>query len=239
MPALASTTPAVCSVTGLAAFVVAAGTCSITATQAGNSAYAAAAPVTRSFTVMPVVAGPAITPGGIAPISGSANTIQPGSWVSIYGTSLAPATAVWNGNFPASLAGVSVTINGKSAYLSYVSPTQINLQAPDDTARGTVDVTVTNTNGSATATVALADPAPAYLLLDSNKHVAGIILRPDGSGAFGGGTYDILGPTGASLGYPTVAAKPGDLVELFGTGFRADEFSGTRGTAIFRRHCDY
>jgi uncharacterized protein (TIGR03437 family) len=49
--------------------------------------------------------------------------------------------------------------------------------------------------------------------------VAGIIPRYDGSGAYGGGTYDILGPTGNSLGYPTVAAKAGDWVELYGVGF--------------------
>lgn len=48
--------------------------------------------------------------------------------------------------------------------------------------------------------------------------MTGIILRPDGSGTYGG-SYDILGPTGNSLGYPTVAAKAGDLVELFGVGF--------------------
>jgi uncharacterized protein (TIGR03437 family) len=40
-----------------------------------------------------------------------------------------------------------------------------------------------------------------------------------GSGAYGGGTYDILGPTGTSLGYKTVAARAGDTVELFGVGF--------------------
>jgi uncharacterized protein (TIGR03437 family) len=51
------------------------------------------------------------------------------------------------------------------------------------------------------------------------RHVTGIILRSDGSGAYGGGTYDILGPTGSSLGYRTVAAKAGDVVELFGVGF--------------------
>jgi uncharacterized protein (TIGR03437 family) len=51
------------------------------------------------------------------------------------------------------------------------------------------------------------------------KHVAGIILRSDGSGAYGGGTYDIVGPTGASLGYRTVAAKSGDILILFGVGF--------------------
>ena len=58
---------------------------------------------------------------------------------------------------------------------------------------------------------------PSFLLLDS-KHVAGIILRSNGSGAYGGGTYDIIGPTGNSLGYPTVAAKAGDTIELFAVG---------------------
>ena len=47
----------------------------------------------------------------------------------------------------------------------------------------------------------------------------GSFSGPDGSGAFGRGTYDILGPTGNSLGYPTVAAQAGDTVELFGVGF--------------------
>jgi uncharacterized protein (TIGR03437 family) len=49
--------------------------------------------------------------------------------------------------------------------------------------------------------------------------VAGIILRSNGWGAYGGGTYDIVGPTGMSIGYSTVAAKAGDTIELFGTGF--------------------
>jgi uncharacterized protein (TIGR03437 family) len=55
-------------------------------------------------------------------------------------------------------------------------------------------------------------------LLDAT-HVAGIILRSNGSGAYGGGSYDVIGPTGNSLGYATVAAKAGDVVELFGVGF--------------------
>ena len=44
-------------------------------------------------------------------------------------------------------------------------------------------------------------------------------MRSNGSGAYGGGTYDIIGPTGSSLGYSTVAAKAGDSVVLFGVGF--------------------
>ena len=110
------------------------------------------------------------------------------------------------------------TINGKAAYLSFTGPTQINLQAPDDTATGSVPVVVTTAGGRyATSTVALAQFAPSLFLIDS-KHVAGIILRSNGSGAYGGGTYDIIGPTGTSLGYPTVAAKPGDIVELYASG---------------------
>jgi uncharacterized protein (TIGR03437 family) len=161
---------------------------------------------------------PTIASGGIVPVDSSSTTIQPGEWVSIYGTNLAAISATWNGNFPTSLGGTSVTINGKLAYLWYVSPAQINLQAPDDTATGTVSVVVTTASGSATSTVTLAQVAPSFLLYDA-KHVAGIIPRTDGSGAYGGGTYDVLGPTGNSLGYPTVAAKAGDWVELYGVGF--------------------
>ena len=51
--------------------------------------------------------------------------------------------------------------------------------------------------------------------------MTGIILRTDESGAYGGGTYDIIGPTGTSLGYPTVAAKAGDSIVIFGVGFGA------------------
>src|SRR5438128_1483930 len=83
---------------------------------------------------------PSISPNGIVPLFSASTTIQPGEWVSIYGTNLASGTAVWTGNFPTSLGGTSVTINGKSAYLWFVSAVQINVQAPDDTATGTVPV---------------------------------------------------------------------------------------------------
>src|ERR1700688_401112 len=69
----------------------------------------------------------------------------------------------------------------------------------------------------ATSTVTLALVAPSFNVLDA-KHVAGITLRSNGSGAHGGGAYDIIGPTGSSLGYSTVAAKAGDTIELYGTG---------------------
>ena len=143
---------------------------------------------------------PTIMSGGVVPAFGETNVIQPGEWVSIYGHNLASQTATWNGDFPTSLGGTSVTIDGKPAYLSFVSPTQINLQAPDDTAIGTVSVVVTTAAGTATSTVTLSQFAPSFSLL-YKRFVTGIILRSDGSGAFGGGAYDILGPTGNSFGY--------------------------------------
>ena len=161
---------------------------------------------------------PAIPAGGVVPLYSSVGTIQPGEWVSIFGSNLASGTAAWNGDFPTLLGGTSVTIDKRPAYLSYVSPGQINLQAPDDTAVGTVDVVVTTGDGSTASTVILAQFGPSFSLLDG-KHVAGIILRGDGSGSYGGGAYDIVGPTGSSLGYKTVAAKAGDVIELFGVGF--------------------
>jgi uncharacterized protein (TIGR03437 family) len=159
-----------------------------------------------------VPAGPPfISPAGVCPLFSKATAIQPGEWVSIYGTNLAGSAATWNGNFPTSLGGTSVTIDGKAAYLWYVSPGQINLQAPNDTATGSVPAIVTTSRGTYRSTVTLARFAPSFSLLDG-KHVTGIILRPNGA-------YDIIGPTGSSLGYATVAAKAGDNVELFGVGF--------------------
>ena len=51
----ASTTTGVCTIAGSTISFVSAGTCSITASQAGNANYAAATPVTQSFSVTPGV----------------------------------------------------------------------------------------------------------------------------------------------------------------------------------------
>jgi trimeric autotransporter adhesin len=164
-------------------------------------------------------AAPSILPSGVVPVDSTVTTIQPGEWVSIYGSHLATSTATWTGNFPTTLGGASVTIDGIAAYLSYASPGLINVQAPNDTFTGSVPVVVTTAGGSFTSTVTLAQFAPSFLLFD-NKHVTGIILRTDGSGSQGTGSnsYDFLGPTGNSLGFPSVAAKAGDSIYLYAVG---------------------
>lgn len=76
------------------------------------------------------------------------------TYVEIYGTNLAQTTRPraggdFNGpNAPTSLDGVSVTLNGKAAFIYYISPTQINNNTPDDTATGPVQIQVKNSLGA-------------------------------------------------------------------------------------------
>jgi uncharacterized protein (TIGR03437 family) len=159
---------------------------------------------------------PAITPGGVVPVYSTSTTVQPGSWFSIYGSKLASALAIWNGDFPISLGGTTVKVNGKPAYLWFVSDGQINAQAPDDTATGSVAVDVTTGSGTSSTTITLAKASPSLLLLPDNKHATGIILTPNGKGSQGGGTYDLLGP--ASLGAGFRAAAKGENIALYAVG---------------------
>ena len=171
------------------------------------------AQVTQQSNPVPIV----ISPNGVVALDSTISTIQPGSWISIFGTNLATGTFVWSGDFPISLGGVSVTIDGKAGYLSFVSPSQINLQAPDDTVFGPVDVVVTTPNGSASSTASLASYAPSLSLFDS-RYAAVVIPTPDGSGAYGNGAYDLGGPPG-HFSFQTRPANPGEVVELYGFGF--------------------
>lgn len=152
---------------------------------------------------------PAIFSGGIVPSGSSATTIESGSWVSIYGTNLAGCAASWNGNFPTSLGGTSVTLDSKPGYLWFVSPSQINVQAPDDSTSGTISVVVKTAGGTASSTVMLAQYAPAFSLF-SGKYPAAIVSNANG--------YDNIGPPGA-FSFPTRPVQAGETVTLFGGGF--------------------
>lgn len=158
-----------------------------------------------------------ITPSGIVPVGHSRVMVQSGSWVSVYGTNLANTTAVWAGDFPTTLGGVTAKVNGKSAYFWFVSPGQINMQLPDDTVRGCVTVSLTTPNGPTSAQVQVNASAPSLSLLDT-KYPAAVILTPNGGGAYGGGTYDLAGPVGR-FSYSTRPVKKGESLVLYGVGF--------------------
>jgi uncharacterized protein (TIGR03437 family) len=134
--------------------------------------------------------------------------IEAGSWVMIQGTGLANTTRTWRaddfagGNLPTSLDGVSVTIDGRAAFVEYISPTQINVQAPSDTALGSVGVVVDNNGAvSAPATAQLQAAAPAFFMAPGNYVSASRL------------------PDYAPAGTPSAPAKPGDTLVLWGTGF--------------------
>ena len=116
-----------------------------------------------------------------------------------------------NGNLPTSLDNVSVTVNGKSAAVYYISPTQLNVQAPDDTAVGTVDVVVTSPGGKVTSSALLQKVSPALFQFDPQS-------RKYAAATFGDGS--LVGPPGLfGTSVNTRAAKPGETVILYGTGF--------------------
>jgi uncharacterized protein (TIGR03437 family) len=69
-------------------------------------------------------------------------------YLEIYGNTLSQTQRLWAGsdfqgaNAPTSLDDVSVTVNGKPAFIYYISPTQININTPEDSATGPVQVQV-------------------------------------------------------------------------------------------------
>src|SRR5215467_14503338 len=74
---------------------------------------------------------------------------------------------------PLSLDGVSVTINGRPAAVSYITPGQVNAQAPDDSAIGPVEVILRNASTSTTSTAILQSYAPGFFTFQG-KYVAAV-----------------------------------------------------------------
>jgi len=64
--------------------------------------------------------------------------------------------------------GVSVTVNGKTAYVYYISPSQINILTPPDALPATIQVVVSNGVDSASFTVAGAAISPSFFQCNSN-----------------------------------------------------------------------
>ena len=68
-------------------------------------------------------------------------------------------------NLPTVLDGVSVRINGKPAYIYYISPTQLNVLTPDHLPSGPVEVQVTTAGGTSSSfTATSGGVAPAFFL---------------------------------------------------------------------------
>ena len=157
-----------------------------------------------SVRINSVVNGASLRPG-----------IASSTWITIFGTNLSQTTRQWSlsdsvdNNLPTRLDGVSATVNGSPAYVSYVSPTQLNVLAPDDTTAGQVQVQVTTMQGTSNSfTADKHEIAPALFMFSGTKYAAATRAN---------GTY--VGKPGLIQGVPFAPSKPGDIISLWGTGF--------------------
>ncbi len=161
-------------------------------------------------------AAPAPTISKVANAEGESATIAPNTWVEVKGSGLAGTTRIWadadfvNGQMPTKIDNVSVTVNGKAAFVYYVSPTQVNILTPPDSISGSVPVVVTyNGTASAAFSATAAGISPSLFVLGDGQHVEAV--HTDGS---------LLGPTSLSTpGYTFTPAMPGETVQLYGNGF--------------------
>jgi uncharacterized protein (TIGR03437 family) len=162
----------------------------------------AAPPPPPSITANGVVNGASFQPGLVA-----------GAWATVQGSNLAAVVDNWNnfivgGKLPTTFDGVGVTIGGRPAYLNYISPAQINMLLPPDAATGPNQLIVTTSSGASSAYgVTVNAYGPAFFTWPSGQAVA---TRQDFTFAVKNGTFS---------GVTTVAAKPGDVLILWGTGF--------------------
>ncbi|MDQ6676684.1 MAG: TIGR03118 family protein [Acidobacteriota bacterium] len=157
-------------------------------------------------------AAPVVPTGAVVNSGSYAPVIAPGGFATVSGLNLGATQRIWatadfmNGKLPTTIDGITATVDGKPAYIYYVSPSQINLIPAADATQGSVPVVISN-NGlvSATTTATLATYAPAFFIAKSNYIAA---THADGT---------LVGP--ATL-FPNNSspAKAGETIVLYATG---------------------
>jgi uncharacterized protein (TIGR03437 family) len=152
----------------------------------------------------------------VANAEGASPTIAPNTWVEIKGSNLAQPgdTRIWQGSdfvantMPTKLDTVSATVNGKPAFVYYISPLQVNILTPPDALSGPAQVEVTN-NGvtSAAFTAPTQSLSPSFFVFNGGPYIAATHLN--GS---------LIGPATLYPGAST-PAKPGETIVLYANGF--------------------
>ena len=153
---------------------------------------------------------------------GAFPAVASGSWMEIYGTNLATIpTRLWGGGdfngvkAPTALAGTTVTVGGKSAFIDFVSPGQVNVQVPSGVPSGQQPLVVTTAGGASLQTMMTVNTvqpgllAPTVFRVKAGQYVAA--LFPDG--------VTFVLPPGFTNAVPTRRAKAGDTILLYGVGF--------------------
>jgi uncharacterized protein (TIGR03437 family) len=172
--------------------------------------------VIRLLTAAPPAIVGVITASGF----GGFKSIAPGTFIEIYGSNLAAGSMDWGEAFsgvnaPTSLNGTKVTVGGQPAFISYISPGQVNALVPSNVATGVQQITVTAATGTSAAYPVIVNPtaagmlAPGYLILGGVQYLGA--LFPD--------FQTFVAPPGTVSGYASRRARPGDVIIIFGIGF--------------------
>jgi uncharacterized protein (TIGR03437 family) len=153
---------------------------------------------------------------------GGFNAVAPGTWMEIYGTNLANVISqTWTGNdfkgnaAPTAIGGTTVTIAGQSAFIDYVSPSQVNAQVPSNITPGPQPVVVSTPGGTSAAFTIQVNPtepgllSPGVFNVKGQQYIAAVF--PDG--------VTFVLPPGSIAGVASARAKPGDTLVFFGIGF--------------------
>jgi uncharacterized protein (TIGR03437 family) len=170
--------------------------------------------------------GPDIAQNTFIQIKGS-NLVPPDTPANGVIWSTAPSFA--NGQMPTQLGGVSVTVNGKPAFIYFfcsaaTSPVcttdQINVLTPLDSITGPVLIVVTSgATVSPAYTANMKTVVPTFLLFGSSNYVAATHSN-----------NSLIGPTTLYPGAST-PAKPGETVVIYAVGFGLPSGTLTNGSA--------
>lgn len=162
----------------------------------------------------------------VANAEGESPLIAPNTWVEIKGENLAMAgfDRIWGASdfassaMPTALNGVSATVNGKSAYVYYVSPAQVNILTPPSPISGPVQVTLTTNGLNAAFTAQALAAAPSFFVFNGGPYIAATHLN--GS---------LIGPATLYPGAST-PATPGETIVLYANGFGPTSTPVTSGS---------
>ena len=192
-----------------------------------SASIAGVAPVRFHLTATPPATPvPVISVGGITGAGGSVppvNRISPGALVTAYGSNFAPpgtarsvqSTDLVNGSLPNVLDGVCVRVGETPAFMTFVSPGQVNFEVPTVPVTGNVDIRVVVNCGaqnelrSSPVAVPVGAATPEFLYW---------IKNPDGRNpviAVNSVTGAYAGPSGAVPGLTLLPAKPGDILTIY------------------------
>lgn len=193
----------------------------------------------KTLKLNPAVGGgaakPTISQGGAVSAGsfGGGSKVTAASYLEIFGKDLSLTTRSWaGGDFngtkaPTNLDNTQVTIDGKAAFVNFISPTQVNVIVPDGIAAGPVQVIVKTIGGSSdpvTVTGASVAPgilAPASFLISGKQYLVA---------QFADGTF--AGRVGLISGVTFRTPKPGDRLVIYGLGFGPTTPSIPAGTIV-------